>query len=225
MWGREAGTPPTMRGSGSGGLREEGQPEDTAPCSSQGRVCPPAPRSGCTPRAAKRFRGAHRHKGLTADRLPQGSAMRTVRTTEHSAQGKLLSWGLLATASSVNVLHFQRAKYFPVLLTLPLPQPTNSHLQQRSFFTHSGRLAHFLSPQGSAGKQQASGFPCGSLLTPHFSALESAEFSPPASPPHNPRKLLVWMPRLRVSTRTPQRCCKGDVPNQTPHLSCQTCSF
>lgn len=179
MWGREAGTPPAMRGSGSGVVREEGQPEDTAPCSPRGRVYPPAPRSGCTPRAAKRFRGAHRHKGLTADPLPQGSAVRTVRTTEHSAWGKLLSWGLLATASSVNALHFQRAKYFPVLLTLPLPQPTNSHLQQRSFYTHSGRLVRFLSPQDSAGKQQAFSFPCGSLLTPPLLSTGISRVQPP----------------------------------------------
>ena len=88
----------------------------------------------------------------------------------------------------MNVLHFRRAKYFPVLLTLPLPQPTNSHLQQCSFFTHSGRLIHFLSPQDSAGKQQASGFPCGSLLTPLLLSTGISRVQPPnLSPSQSPK--------------------------------------
>lgn len=95
------------------------------------------------------FRGAHWPKALTAEPPPQDSAVRMVRTTEHAARGKLLSQGMHAAASSVNVLHFQRAKYFPVLVSPCSPSqrtPTafSSHLQQRSFFTHSGRLVRFL---------------------------------------------------------------------------------
>ena len=68
--------------------------------------------------------------------------MRTVRTTEHSARGKLLSWGLLATASFLHeCATFPKSQVFPSSAHPPSP-PANELPPATMLLLHSQRATY-----------------------------------------------------------------------------------
>ena len=85
-------------------------------------VHPPTPHSGGTT-GRRGFRGAHWHRGLTGELLPQGSAVRMARTTEHSARGKLLS-GYACRSLLRECAPFPKSQVFPSSALSPSP-PVN----------------------------------------------------------------------------------------------------
>ena len=171
VWGREAGTPPTMRGSGSGGVSRGGAAWGHSPVQPWGPVFTLPPRIQGAPQAAgasEELIGTEGSQESCCHKaLPWGWRGRL-----STQPGESFSQGMHAAASSVNVLHFQRAKYFPVLLSPRLPQSTNSHHLFKppatTLLFHSQRVT-CLFPESSGlcfHQQRASGVPVGIFSPP-----------------------------------------------------------